>query len=159
VTGAARGLGRAYAIALAEAGIDVVAADVADAAETARAVESHGVRGLAVRCDISSEDDVAALAEQTEAELGGCDILVNNAGFVARAGLEDLTLEEWHQTMRVNLDGMLLTCRRFVPGMRERSWGRVINVTSTTVGLVMNGFLAYVTSKAGIIGFTRALAS
>jgi 3-oxoacyl-[acyl-carrier protein] reductase/(S)-1-phenylethanol dehydrogenase len=61
--------------------------------------------------------------------------------------------------MRVNLDGMLLTCRRFVPGMQERSWGRVINVTSTTVGLVMNGFLAYVTSKAGIIGFTRALAS
>jgi 3-oxoacyl-[acyl-carrier protein] reductase/(S)-1-phenylethanol dehydrogenase len=159
VTGAARGLGRAYAVALAEAGIDVVAADLEDAAETAREVESHGVRGLAVRCDIGSEEEVAALAERTESELGGCDILVNNAGFVARAGLEELTLEDWHLTMRVNLDGMLLTSRRFVPGMRERSWGRVINVTSTTVGLVMNGFLAYVTSKAGIIGFTRALAS
>src|SRR5712691_3228479 len=103
VTGAARGLGRAYAVALAGAGIDVVAVDVADAAETVREVERHGVRGLAVRCDVSSEEEVAALAERTEAELGRCDILVNNAGFVARAGLGDLTLEEWHQTMRVNL--------------------------------------------------------
>jgi 3-oxoacyl-[acyl-carrier protein] reductase/(S)-1-phenylethanol dehydrogenase len=124
-----------------------------------REVESHGARGIAVRCDVSSEEEVAALADRTEAELGGCDILVNNAAVFARAGLEDLTLEEWNQTMRVNLDGMLLTCRRFVPGMRERSWGRVINMSSNMTGLAMSGFLAYVTSKAGIVGFTRALAS
>ena len=92
MTGAARGLGRAYAVALAKAGIDVVAADIQDAAETARAVESHGVRGLAVRCDVSSEDEVAALAERTEAELGGCDILVNNAAVFARAGASPLKL-------------------------------------------------------------------
>jgi NAD(P)-dependent dehydrogenase (short-subunit alcohol dehydrogenase family) len=139
--------------------MNVVAADVADAAETVRQVESHGARGIAVRCDVSSQKEVAALAERTEAELGVCEILVNNAAVFARAGLEDLTLEEWNQTMRVNLDGMLLTCRQFVPGMRRRSWGRVINMSSNMTGLTMGGFLAYVTSKAGIVGFTRALAS
>jgi len=159
VTGAARGLGKAYALRLADTGIKVAAVDVDDCGNTVDEVRARGAEAIGVRCDVSSATDVSALAEQIDSEFGRCDILINNAAIFSRAGLDELSFSEWGRTMEVNLNGMFFTCRAFVSGMRARSWGRVINVSSTTVGLVMDGCLGYVTSKAAIIGFTRALAS
>jgi NAD(P)-dependent dehydrogenase (short-subunit alcohol dehydrogenase family) len=159
ITGAARGLGRAYARKLAEHGMNVVAADINDAESTAQEVERLGGTGVAVSCDIGSREAVDALADVVQERFGGCDVLVNNAAIFSRHGLMETAPEEWNAILRVNLDAMLHTCQRFVPGMRERGWGRVVNVSSTTFEIVMDGSLAYVTTKAAIIGFTRALAS
>ena len=153
VTGAAQGLGRAYAKRLAAEGATVVAADLQDATATV------GSAGLAVRCDVGDPSDVQQLADTVLEHYGRCDILVNNAALHSRAGLLDLTLDELHRIMRVNVDGMALTCRALVPSMREQGWGRVINVASSTIGIVMDHAIGYITSKAAIVGFTRALAS
>ncbi|MEZ5075905.1 MAG: SDR family NAD(P)-dependent oxidoreductase [Solirubrobacterales bacterium] len=159
VTGAARGIGRAYARRLAADGADVVLVDVLDTGAAAAEVRAAGRCAYQVRCDIGDEAQVADLGEAVAAGPGRCDILVNNAALFSRAGLLDTSPQDWRGLLAVNLDGMFLVSRALVPGMRDRGWGRVVNVTSTTFGLVMGGSLAYVTSKGGVIGFTRALAS
>jgi 3-oxoacyl-[acyl-carrier protein] reductase/(S)-1-phenylethanol dehydrogenase len=153
VTGAAQGLGRAYARRLAAEGATVVGADLQDASA------SVGADGLAVRCDVAEPDDVRRLADAVLERYGRCDILVNNAALHSRAGLLDLSLDELHRIMGVNVDGMMLTCRALVPAMRDQGWGRVVNVASSTIGIVMDHAIGYITSKAAIVGFTRALAS
>ncbi|MBN9621436.1 MAG: SDR family oxidoreductase [Actinobacteria bacterium] len=159
VTGAARGIGRAYARRLARDGADLILVDLLDTAATAAEVRAAGRDALEVACDIGSPEAVEALAEEVMAGPGRCDILVNNAALFTRAGVLDTSFEEWRRLLAVNLDGPFLVTRALVPGMRERGWGRVVNVASTTLGLVMDGSLAYITSKGGVVGFTRALAS
>jgi NAD(P)-dependent dehydrogenase (short-subunit alcohol dehydrogenase family) len=159
ITGAASGIGRAFAARLASEGAHVVVADRANADETLAEIQSFGGKASSIACDISLERDVEQLGHHVEAEAGGCDILVNNAGLIPSCQLEELTFAEWRRIMATNLDAMFLTCKRFVPRMRAKRWGRIINMTSNTYGQVTKGLTHYIASKAGVIGFTRALAS
>ena len=159
ITGAASGIGRAFAARLASEGAHVVVADRSSADETLAEIQSFGGNASSIACDISLEQDVEQLARRVEAEAGGCDILVNNAGLIPSCQLEELAFAEWRRIMATNLDAMFLTCKRFVPRMRTKRWGRIINMTSNTYGQVTKGLTHYIASKAGVIGFTRALAS
>lgn len=158
VTGAGQGIGRAIAARLAEEGARVAVADLKGAAEAAGAI-GRGAVGIA--CDVSSEADVAALADRVEGDLGGADILVNNAGIYSALvpqPFEAIDVGEWRRVMDVNVLGAFLCCRAIVPMMRRRGGGRIININSGTPFKGVPFLLHYVTSKGAVIGFTRALA-
>jgi NAD(P)-dependent dehydrogenase (short-subunit alcohol dehydrogenase family) len=159
ITGAAIGIGQAYAQRLAEDGVHVVVADMLPGEETAALVRAAGREALAVRCDVSSQDDVARLGDEVKRRFGRCDILVNNAGIYPHIPFDELTLADWRRVMSINLDGMFLVSKQFVPGMTERGWGRIVNIASNTFGTPVTGVVHYVASKGGVVGFTRALAS
>ncbi len=160
VTGAARGMGAAMTRRFVAEGARVVAADIDLAAATALAaslVTPERVR--AVRVDVASETSAAALAHEAEAAFGRIDILVNNAGIYPVQAFEDISYEDWRRVVAVNLDGTFLVTRAVVPAMKRRRWGRVINISSGTVWLGTPRFTHYAAAKAGVIGFTRSLAS
>lgn len=160
VTGAAAGIGQAYAVRLATDGADVVIADVAlGNDETAAMVRAAGRDALSVRCDVTSPEDVSALAHAVRQRFGRADILVNNAGIYPMVPFDELTLDEWRRVMSVNLEGTFLVAKAFVPGMKERHWGRIVNMASNTLGTLAPGIVHYVASKGGVVGFTRALAT
>jgi 3-oxoacyl-[acyl-carrier protein] reductase len=159
VTGSAKGLGRAIALELAAAGMEIVLADKEDMTEAAAAIEALGRRARAVDCDVAEPESVEQLRAAVEAA-GGCDVLVNNAGIYPFVLFEDLDYAAWRRIQAINLDGVYLTCRAFLPTMKARGWGRVVNIASNSF---MNGtdpmLTGYVSSKGGVIGLTRALAS
>jgi len=159
VTGAAIGLGQAYAYRLASDGADVCIADVSDATETLDRVAALGRGALSIRCDVTSQADVDALAAQVNDRFGRCDILVNNAGIYPLALFADMGFATWRRMLATNLDSVFLMCKAFVPAMRERGYGRVINIASTTAWLPIAGLSHYIASKYGVIGFSRGLAS
>ena len=99
------------------------------------------------------------MAAEVQKKFGRCDIVINCAGIFPQRDFEDMTYEDWRKLLSINLDSVFLVTSQFVPGMKQRGWGRVVSMSSSTVGSVVTGFVHYVTSKAGIIGFTRALAS
>jgi NAD(P)-dependent dehydrogenase (short-subunit alcohol dehydrogenase family) len=157
VTGAAQGIGRAIAHGLAGEGARIVVADV-QRAEAAAASFPGGV-GLTV--DVSSEEDVALMADETLERCGSIDILVNNAGLYASLAIRPFTeipLEEWRRVMDINVASMFLTCRAVVPGMREQGGGKIVNISSGTPFRGVPFLLHYVTSKGAIVALTRALA-
>ncbi|MCU1502979.1 MAG: short-chain dehydrogenase/reductase [Ilumatobacteraceae bacterium] len=179
VTGAARGIGRAIAVAMAEAGADVAVADVhpdpfggeryyrlrarvsgpEEEVPTAGAVAVLGRRAMSLSVDVADADAVVDAVAACAAELGPPDILVNNAGIVNNiAGIADMTPAAWEHELQVNLSGMFHTVRAAVPGMVERGWGRVINLSSIAALNPGLGQPAYAASKAGVIGFTKAVA-
>ncbi|MGI8591524.1 MAG: SDR family NAD(P)-dependent oxidoreductase [Nakamurella sp.] len=159
VTGGARGIGQACAVRLAQAGHDVAVVDLIDATEAADAVRAAGGRSLTVRCDVSIPDDITHAFAAVDREFGGCDVLVNNAGIFPRRSFAELDLDLWHRVLDVNLTATFLFCKAVVPGMTEREFGRIINISSDTVGLPVENVAHYITSKSAIIGFIRALAS
>jgi NAD(P)-dependent dehydrogenase (short-subunit alcohol dehydrogenase family) len=159
ITGAAAGLGQAYARRLAQDGAKIVVADTSDGSETVALVQAAGGSALAVRCDVSKPADVAALAQSVQAQFGRCDILVNNAGIYPIQMFDEMTFEDWRRLMSINLDAAFLTVKAFAPGMRERRWGRIVNMASDTFQSNLTGFAHYIASKGGVIGLTRALAS
>lgn len=159
ITGAANGLGQAFAKRLAEEGVDIAVVDIADGAETVKMVEAAGRKAIHVKCDVSSPDTVAVMAAEVGKAFPHVDIVVNCAGIFPQIPLEKVTYAEWRRIIGTNLDGTFLVSMAFVPAMKARGWGRVVNLSSSTVGSVVTGFLPYVTSKLGIVGFTRALAS
>jgi NAD(P)-dependent dehydrogenase (short-subunit alcohol dehydrogenase family) len=159
ITGAAKGLGQAFAHRLAQDGVHIVIADVEPAQETAKLVEAAGRDALACSCDVTSPDAVAALAAQVERRFGRCDILINCAGIYPQQAFEQMTFADWRRVLSINLDGLFLVSSAFVPGMKQRGWGRIVNMASSTLGSVVTGFVHYVASKGGVVGFTRALAS
>lgn len=159
VTGAAAGIGQAYAVRLAQDGAHVVVADLEAADETVAVIEGLGRRALGVALDVSSPADVAHLARRVDEAFGQCDILVNNAGIYPVQNFEDISYDDWRRVMAVNLDAMFLTAQVFVPGMRARHYGRIVNMASNTLGLVISGFSHYIASKGGVVGLTRALAT
>jgi len=159
ITGAAAGLGQAFAQRLAQDGAHVVVADVQKADETVTLVEQAGREALACICDVSSPDSVAALKAEVSRRFGRCDILVNNAGIYPVQPFEDIAFADWRQVMAINLDGAFLCASAFVPGMKQHGWGRIVNLASNTFGMVVPGFTHYVASKGAIIGLTRALAT
>jgi NAD(P)-dependent dehydrogenase (short-subunit alcohol dehydrogenase family) len=159
VTGAANGIGQAFAKRLAEDGVHVAVVDVADGSDTVKLVEAAGREAIFVKCDVSSEESVAAMAKQVNAKFSHVDIVVNCAGIFPQKDFADMTFADWRKVLSTNLDGTFLVSAAFVPGMRQRKWGRVVNMASSTLGSVVTGFAHYVASKGGIVGFTRALAS
>ncbi|MGO9048061.1 MAG: SDR family NAD(P)-dependent oxidoreductase [Xanthobacteraceae bacterium] len=159
ISGAASGIGQASAIRLAEEGAQIVIADRAKADDTLQKIKAIGGTAIAVQCDISDPASVAKLKEAVEKDGGRCDILVNNAGIYPMQRFDDITFEDWRRVLTVNLDSMFLMTKALSGGMRQRGWGRVINLASDTVSLLVPAFVHYITSKAGVIGFTRSLAT
>jgi len=159
ITGAANGIGQAFAKRLAEDGVHIAIADLADASETVKLVEAAGRRALAVRCDVASESSVAAMAKDVQGKFSRVDIVINCAGIFPQHDFAAMTFADWRKVLSINLDGTFLVTAAFVPGMRARKWGRVVNMASSTLGSVVTGFAHYVASKGGVVGFTRALAS
>jgi 3-oxoacyl-[acyl-carrier protein] reductase len=162
VTGGNRGIGRAIAEALAEAGADVAISYRTrenDAADTSRRIERVGRRCLAVRADVSLSAAVEQLVAAVERGLGAVDVLVNNAGITRPQPLEDIAEQDWHDLIAVNLTSAFLMTQRVVPGMRRRKWGRLINLSS--VAAQLGGVVGphYAASKAGLVGLTHSYAA
>jgi NAD(P)-dependent dehydrogenase (short-subunit alcohol dehydrogenase family) len=160
ITGATRGLGKAIALELAAAGakLALVGRDGAKLSETAQEAVRLGVEAHVFVTDVAQEAQVHALKERIQSQFGRVDILVNNAGVMLRKPLVDCTLEEWRKVIDSNLTSIFLMCHAFVPLMRGRGYGRIINVASTMAHVALPGRTAYAASKAGLLGLTRALA-
>jgi len=163
VTGAAQGIGRAATLHLAALGATVVAADInrKKLDEVVGQLEEQRLSGFAVQVDVSSEPSVSDLVYSVMQKYGRIDVLFNNAAVFAALKMqpiEQITLAEWDQVMAVNLRGPFLCSRAVIPHMKDRSCGKIINVSSSTFFLGRPNYLHYVTSKGGIVGFTRALA-
>jgi len=160
VTGAGGGLGGAICAALADAGAAVAAVD--QHLETARvvadALTGAGSGSLALTADVADADAVARCVARVVQELGGVDILVNNAAIYPRRAWTEITEAEWDRVLAVNLKGYFLCARAAFPHLKAGGHGRIINLSSITFFLGMANLLDYVSSKGGIIGFTRALA-
>lgn len=159
ITGAAGGIGQAFARRLAEDGVHIAIVDLGDGGDTVKMVEAAGRQAIAVKCDVSSESSVAAMARQVQAKFSHVDIVINCAGIFPQKDFPEMTFADWRQVLATNLDGTFLVTAAFVPGMRARNWGRVVNMASSTLGSVVTGFAHYVASKGGIVGFTRAIAT
>ena len=160
VTGAGGGLGGGICSALTLAGATVAAVDVeGDKAEqVAGSASLDGARCLAFEIDISDRSSVEEMARRVAAEFGGVDILVNNAAIYPSRPWTEITEEEWDEVLAVNLKGYFLCARAAYPHMRGRGHGRVINVASITFFIGLANLLDYVSSKGGVVGFTRTLA-
>jgi NAD(P)-dependent dehydrogenase (short-subunit alcohol dehydrogenase family) len=159
ITGGAAGIGQAYAQRLAADGADIVIGDIADGAETVGLVEAAGSAGIAVHCDVSDPEDMAALGSAARERFGKVDILVHNAGIYPICEFKDMTFADWRKVLSVNLDSMFHACHEFLPGMREQGWGRILCIASTTFHDGTPGMAHYVASKGGLIGFLRSLAA
>jgi len=164
VTGAAQGLGRAFARDLAARGWHVAVTDLNGdrASQVAKQIAQKGGTARAFTCDVSDPSQVADLAMAVKEQLGTAVGLVNNAAIFStlRMGpFEDIDPDTWDRVLRVNVTGAFLMCQAFIPAMREEGYGKVVNISSATVLTGRPGYLHYVTSKAALIGLTRALAS
>jgi len=162
VTGASRGIGKAIAIALAEAGADVAVnyrVQAAAAEAVCKSIRAAGRKCIAVQADVSISADVERLVKTTENELGPVGILVNNAGIAKILPADQVTEEIWSEFLRVNLTSVFLVTQRVLPGMRSARWGRIINLSS--VAAQYGGIIGphYAATKAGILGLTRSYAS
>jgi 3-oxoacyl-[acyl-carrier protein] reductase len=160
VTGAASGIGRGIAEAFAEEGAAVALADKNEsgAAEVAQGIADRGGRATAVAVDVTDETAVAQMVERTLAELGGVDILVNNAGIDTVSTLVEMPLALWQQMLDVNLTSLFLCTRAVLPTMIEQRSGRIINMGSQLGLEGTDRMVHYCAAKAGVHGFTKALA-
>ena len=161
ITGAAQGIGKGLALRLARAGAQVVVADLnAESAEkTAGEFNSSGLKAFALRTNVTSRNSVEELIRNTVDRTGQIDILVNNAGIAGRAApIWDQTDEDWQSVIDVNLSGVFLCCRAVMPHMRERDYGRVVNIASVAGKDGNPNMVAYSASKAGVIAVTKSIA-
>ncbi len=160
VTGASRGLGRAIAVAFAEAGAHVALAARSrpDLEETARQVEGHGVKALVVPTDVSRYDEVDALMQRVAGALGRLDIVVNNSGVAKVVPLAEATPEDWRAIIDVNLTGVFNGCRAAARYLIAQRSGKIINLASVLGAVGLPGYTLYSASKGGVIALTRTLA-
>lgn len=159
VTGAARGIGRAYCLAMAKEGANIAVVDVLDTAPTKAAVEELGVKALALKIDVSSEEDTLRMAQETIDAFGRIDILVSNAAISPEQPLDEISFAEWRKVLAVDLDGVFLCAKAVIPQMKKQKSGRIINIASSTVFMSFPNLTHYIAAKAGVIGMTRALAT
>ncbi len=159
VTGAARGIGQAVCRQLADRGASVIAVDLAEPAETLDQLAESGHKALGLVADVSDPDRTREIGDEVRERYGRCDILVNNVGIYPFVDIGDLTYETWRKVLTVNLDSQFLMTKAVLPSMKDAGWGRIVNLTSNSIGLVVPGLSAYMASKMGAIGFTRALAN
>jgi len=160
VTGAAKGIGFAIATLFANEGARVAVLDrsAEEAKAAAASLAKHGGGNIAVTADVGSQMQVKAAFSTVESEFGSIDILVNNAGIDWIRPIEDLALENWEEMLRIHMTGTFLCTQAVLPGMRARKWGRIINLSSQLAHKGAPGRVAYCAAKAGIMGFTKALA-
>ena len=160
VTGGARGIGQAYCLGLARAGAKVVVADVLDTSESVAHIKNLGALAIGVETNVAV---MASVEQMTAAALEAfkrIDILVNNAALLANlkmGSFSEITEEEWDQTMAVNVKGIWQCIKAVTPSMIQQQYGKIINISSTTVLMGVPGLLHYVTSKGAVFAMTRAL--
>ena len=173
VTGAARGLGRGMALALAAEGVNVAVADIGDTGKnvpdyelsksdaleaTAKEIADQGVKSAAIQADVTDNSQVTAMVDRAIKELGGLHILINNAGIIIAAPVLALEEEQWDAVMNVNLKGVFLCCKAVAAHMIDQRLGRIINISSIAGKRGHGGVSAYGASKAGVISLTQCLA-
>jgi len=166
VTGGGHGIGKAYCLGFGRAGVHVAAADIdGPAAErvAAQVAKEAGAKSFGIKVDVADEASTQSMAAAILERFGRIDILVNNAAIFAtipmnRGGIETIDPKEWDRLMAVNLKGLFFCARAVLPAMRAQKSGKIINISSSTVFAGSAGRIHYVTSKAGVIGFTRTLA-
>ncbi|HXP29815.1 MAG TPA: acetoacetyl-CoA reductase [Stellaceae bacterium] len=156
VTGGTRGIGRAISVALKESGYKVAANYARDDAAASRFSEETGIPNY--RFDVASFDACAAAVKRIEADLGAIEVLVNNAGITRDAILSKMTPEQWNAVIATNLTSCFNMCRQVFEGMRERRFGRIVNIGSVNGQAGQYGQANYAAAKSGIHGFTKALA-
>ncbi|MGO4128249.1 SDR family NAD(P)-dependent oxidoreductase [Inquilinus sp. YAF38] len=162
VTGGSRGIGKAVALALAEAGTAVAVnyrERGQEAEAVAQAIRNSGGRAAAFGADVSLGTTVQSMVHEVEDRLGPIDILVNNAGMAAPRGLDDITEEDFDRSIAVNLKSAFLCTQAVLPGMRARRWGRIVNISSIGARIGSGSVsIAYAAAKAGLEGLTRGYA-
>jgi 3-oxoacyl-[acyl-carrier protein] reductase len=163
ITGGGKGIGKVYSQEFAKAGARVVAADIDGAAakSVAEALAAQGFETLGLATDIASEESTKAMAQAALERFGAIDVLINNASLMSvlpRRSWLEIPVDEWDRVMAVNLRGMFLSCRAVFPAMKAQGRGKIVNISSSRVWEGTPNRLHYTTSKAGVIGFTRALA-
>jgi len=161
VTGSAQGIGKAYALRLAEEGATVVITDILDPKPTADEILAKGRTALPLVTDVSSEASTEEMARKTVEAFGRIDVLINNAavfGDLELRQFDQIPVAEWDRVMAVNVKGLFLCAKAVFPQMRQQKKGKIINIASGTVFKGTPRFLHYVTSKGAVVAFTRALA-
>jgi 3-oxoacyl-[acyl-carrier protein] reductase len=163
VTGGASGLGKTFCLALAQEGAKLVVADIKEkeAGQTVKGIEAKGGQAISIKTDVTSEEATLAMAEATVKQFGKIDILVNNAALIlgiTRKPFIEIPPGEWDRLMTVNLKGPFLCARAVFPQMKKQGKGKIINLTSETAFTGSRYMVHYVTSKGGIISFTKSLA-
>jgi NAD(P)-dependent dehydrogenase (short-subunit alcohol dehydrogenase family) len=160
ITGASKGLGKAMALALGGAGVKLALAsrDKTKLEAVSAEVRQTGGEAHVFVADVTSEEQVAALAKDVTAAFGRLDILINNAGINIRKPITEFTLAEWSSVIDTNLTSVFLMCRAFVPHMKGAGYGRILNMTSIMSHVSIAGRTAYSSSKTALLGLTRALA-
>ena len=156
VTGGTRGIGRAICERLVADGLKVAAGYSGNEEAAAACAKELGV--MVVKGNVGSFDDCAAAVKAVEAELGPIEVLVNNAGITRDGMLHKMTYEQWSEVIRVNMDSAFNMTRPVIEGMRDKGWGRIINISSINGQKGQMGQTNYSAAKAGLIGFTKALA-
>ena len=164
VTGGAKGLGRAFALRMAEEGAAVMVVtrkDMENLKRTVETIKSMGGDARFFQADVAKIEDTLAMAKATKEAFGRIDILVNNAAIydgIKRTPFHEIDLSEWDLVMNVNVKGAFLSTRAVFPYMKEQGYGKIVNLASEVFFTGSHGFAHYVASKGGIIGLTRALA-
>lgn len=164
VTGGAKGIGKAYSLGLAKEGAKVCVADMdfEGAKNTVNEIRQLGGEAFAIKVDVSNEAETEQMAKTCFERYGSIDILVNNAAYyiqTQRGPWNEISIDEWHKIMSVNVIGIWLCCKAVFPYMRKKEKGKIINISSeTALESPVTGFIHYVTSKGAVIAFTRALA-
>ena len=156
VTGGTRGIGEAISLALKAQGRTVVASYAGNEEKARRFSEAHGIP--AYKWDVGDHEACLDGCRRVEAEVGEIDIVVNNAGITRDGTLHKMTFDDWNEVMRINLGGCFNMAKACFPGMRERGWGRIVNIGSINGQAGQYGQVNYAAAKSGIHGFTKALA-
>ncbi|HEY2620966.1 MAG TPA: 3-hydroxybutyrate dehydrogenase [Acetobacteraceae bacterium] len=162
VTGSTSGIGHGIAVALATEGAGIMLNGFGDATQIealrAHMAAEHGVRVAYSGADISKPDQITAMVAETEAKLGSLDILVNNAGIQFTANVEDFPVERWDAIIAINMSGVFHGMKAAIPGMKQRGWGRIINIASAHGLVASPQKVAYVAAKHGVLGMTKVAA-
>ncbi len=166
ITGSARGMGRVFALRFAQEGAKLTICDVLDCEPVAEEIEAIGGEALALKTDVTSEKDTAAMAQKTVDRFGRIDILVNNAAIIGSIETKDflkpmekLTAADWDRILAVNIKGVFLCCKAVIPYMKKQGGGKIVNMASTVAFSGLPHFIHYSASKGGVVTMTRGLAT
>ncbi len=165
VTGSARGMGRVFALRFAKEGAKLTVCDILDCKPVADEIKAAGGEALALKTDVTSEKDTAAMAKKTVERFGRIDILVNNAAIIGSIETKDfvkpmekLTAADWDKILGVNIKGVFLSSKAVIPYMKKQGGGKIVNMASTVAFTGLPHFIHYSASKGGVVTMTRSLA-
>lgn len=158
VTGAAQGIGRGIALALAKEGANVVVSDIKGVYDVVREIETMGVKALGIKADVSKKEEVEKMVEKVLDRFGRIDILVNNAGIFPFVNLTEMKEDDWDKVLDINLKGIFNCTKAVLDEMIKQKSGNIINISSIAAMVGFKGLTHYCASKAGVIGFTKATA-